>query len=70
MIIYTDGLAKIGEGVDAGWLWFRLHHQHNFSVHVLVHERQSIPKGELQGVLHAMLSRRPGERMVVVLDLQ
>ena len=32
------------------------------------HERQSISRGELRGVLHAMLSRVEGERMVVVVD--
>ena len=41
---------------------------HNFAAHVPVTERQSVSRGELRGV-HALLQRKPGERLVVVLDL-
>ena len=41
----------------------------NFAAHVPVTERQSVSHGELRGVLHALLHSKPGERLVVVLDL-
>ena len=54
--------------MQAGYgVWFGLHHQRNFSAHVPAHEWQSIRGGNYGG-LHAMLSRAPGERMVVVLE--
>ena len=72
MITYTDGSTKhvtgwmqVGDGVCFG-----LHHQHHFSAHVLADERQSIGWEEPQRVLHAMLSRVLGARMVVMLDLE
>ena len=49
-------------------MWFGANSSRNFRAHVPAHERQSISRGELRGVLHAMLSRATGERMVVVVD--
>ena len=70
VVVYTDGSAKRVRGwMQAGYgVWFGPHHNRNFSAHVPAHERQSISRGELRGVLHAMLSRAVGERMVIVLD--
>ena len=39
-----------------------------FCRHVPAHERQSVSRAELRGVLHALVQRLPGERLVVVLD--
>ena len=70
VVVYTDGSAKRVRGwMQAGYgVWFGHHHSRNFRAHVPAHERQSISRGELRGVLHAMLSRAEGERMVVVVD--
>ena len=70
VVVYTDGSAKRVRGwMQAGCgVWFGEHHSHNFSSHVPAHECQSINRGELRGVLHAILSRTQGERMVVVLN--
>ena len=55
--------------MQAGYgVWFGDNSNRNFRAHVPAHERQSISRGELRGVLHAMLSREAGERMVVVVD--
>ena len=40
----------------------------NYSAPVPPHERQSVSRAELMGVLQALQLRRPGGRMVVVLD--
>ena len=40
--------------------------QRNYHNHVPAHKRQSISKGELRGVLHALLQRQPWETLVVV----
>ena len=70
VIVYTDGSAKRVRGwMQAGYgVWFGDNSNRNFRAHVPAHERQSISRGELRGVLHAMLSREAGERMVVVVD--
>ena len=70
VVVYTDGSAKRVRGwMHAGYgVWFGQHNSRNFRAHVPAHERQSISRGELRGVLHAMLSRAEGERMVVVVD--
>ena len=55
--------------MQAGYgVWYGPHNTRNFSAHVPAHERQSISRGELRGVQHAMLSRAVGEHMVIVLD--
>ena len=58
VVAYTDGSAKRVRGwMQAGYgVWYGPHHTRNFSAHVPAHERQSISRGELLGVLHAMLS--------------
>ena len=70
VVVYTDGSAKRVRGwMLAGYgVWYGPHNTRNFSAHVPAHERQSISRGEVRGVLHAMLSRAVGERMVIVLD--
>ena len=70
LIVYTDGSAKRARGwMQAGYgVWYGEGHSNNHAAHVPAHERQSVSRGELKGVLHAMLTRGPGERMVVVLD--
>ena len=70
VVVYTDGSAKRVRGwMQAGYgVWFGDNSSRNFRAHVPAHERQSISRGELRGVLHAMLSRVAGERMVVVVD--
>ena len=58
------------KGVDAGryGVWYGLHHHRNFFAHVPAYEWQSISRGELQGLPHAMLGGVQGEHMVVVLE--
>ena len=70
VVVYTDGSAKRVRGwMQAGYgVWFGDNNSRNFRAHVPAHERQSISRGELRGLLHAMLSRAAGERMVVVVD--
>ena len=70
VVVYTDGSAKRVRGwMQAGYgVWFGDNSNRNFRAHVPAHKRQSISRGELRGVLHAMLSREAGERMVVVVD--
>ena len=70
VVVYTDGSAKRVRGwMQAGYgVWFGNNSSRNFRAHVPAHERQSISRGELRGVLHAMLSREAGEQMVVVVD--
>ena len=55
--------------MQAGYgVWFGQDHHRNIGAHVPVHERQSSSRGELRGVLHALLSRSSGEHLVVVMD--
>ena len=70
VVVYTDGSAERVRGwMQAGYgVWFGDNISRNFRAHVPAHERQSISTGELRGVLHAMLSREAGERMVVWVD--
>ena len=70
VVVYTDGPAKRVRGwMQVGYgVWHGPHNTRNFSAHVPAHERQSISRGELRGVLHAMFSRAVGEHMVIVLD--
>ena len=57
--------------MQAGYgVWYGEGHAHNYAAHVSAHERQqvSVSRGELRGVLHAMLARASDEQLVVVLD--
>ena len=69
-VAYTDGSAKTVRGwAQAGFgVWFHRGSPRNHSAHVLISEQQSVSRGELRGVLHAVLARRPGERLAVVMD--
>ena len=69
-VAYTDGSAKTVCGwAQAGFgVWFHRGSPRNHSAHVPISERQSVSRGELRGVLHAVLARRPGERLAVVMD--
>ena len=70
VVAYTHGSAKrICGWMQAGYgVWFGPGHKANHTAHVPAHERQSISRRGLRGVLHAMLARDLGERLVVVLD--
>ena len=69
-VAYSDGSAKTVRGwAQAGYgVWYARGSSRNCAAHVPVGERQSVSRGELRGVLHALLHRSPGERLVVVLD--
>ena len=69
-VAYTDGSAKTVRGwAQVGFgVWFHRGSPRNHSAHVPISERQSVSRGELRGVLHAVLARRPGERLAVVMD--
>ena len=69
-VAYTDGSAKTVRGwAQAGFgVWFHRGSPRNHLAHVPISERQSVSRGELRGVLHAVLARRPGERLAVVMD--
>ena len=69
-IYITNGSSK---RVKCWWQagyggWFAKGSERNFSAQVLTHERQSMGRGELRGVLQALQARGAGEKMVVVLD--
>ena len=67
---YTDGSAKqVGGWWQAGYgVFFREGSPRNYGAPVPTPERQSVSRGELRGILHALRVRQPGEKMVVVLD--
>ena len=69
-VAYSDGSAKTVRGwAQAGYgVWYARGSSRDCAAHVPVGERQSVSRGELRGVLHALLHRSPGERLVVVLD--
>ena len=69
-VAYTDGSSKMVRGWRQGGyrVWFAEASERNHAAHIPESERQSVSRGELQGVLHAILQRRPGEQLVVVLD--
>ena len=55
--------------MQAGYgVWYGEGHARNYAAHVPAHEHHSVSKGELKGVLHAMLARGSGKKLVVVLD--
>ena len=55
---YRDGCKQ---GMGYGMVWYGKHSPRNYSAHVPAHERQSISRGELRGVLHATLGRLQGD---------
>ena len=67
---YTDGSAKIVRGwVQAGYgVFLEDDSPRNHAAHVPEEERQRVSQGELRGVLHALLHRRVGERLLVIMD--
>ena len=69
-VAYTDGSSKMVRGWRQGGygVWFAEASDWNHAAHIPEPERQSVSRGGLRGVLHAILQRRPGERLVVVLD--
>ena len=70
IVTYTDGPAKWVCGwMQAGYgVWYGVQSQKNHHNHVLAHVRQSIRRGELQGVLHALKQQQQWGRLVVVFD--
>ena len=69
-VVYTDGSFKtVREWMRGDYgVWFAIGLERNYCAHVSESERQSVCRGELRGVLHAILHRRPGESMAVVMD--
>ena len=67
---YTDGSAKTVRGwAQAGYgMFFEEGSLRNYAAHVPKGERQSVSRGELRGLLHAVLHRHEGERLLVVVD--
>ena len=63
----TQTAQRSGCGGGNG-VWYGHNAPRNTAAHVPAHERQSISRGELRGVLHAGLSCQAGEWMVIVLD--
>ena len=56
-------MGQAGYGV-----FFAENSPRNYAAHVPEDERQSVSRGELRRVLHALLQRRAGERLLVVMD--
>ena len=69
-VAYTDGSAKKVRGwMQVGYgIWFGDAHSRNHRSHVPAHERQSVNRGELRGVLWALMARTSWEQSVIVLD--
>ena len=69
-MVYTDGSAKQVRGWwQAGYgAWFGDADECSAGLPVPVTERQSVSRGELRGVLHALEQHRATEKMVIVLD--
>ena len=69
-VAYTDGSSKMVRGWrQRGYgVWFAESSTRNLAAPIPETERQSVSRGELRGVLHAILQRRPGELLIVVLD--
>ena len=70
MVAYTDGSSKMVRGWRQGGygVWLAEASARNHAAPIPESERQSVSRGELRGVLHAILQRRQGEQLVVVLD--
>ena len=71
-VAYSDGWAKTVRGwAQVGYgVWYARGSSRNCAAHVPVGEQQSVRRGELRRVVHALLHRSRGERLVVVLDSQ
>ena len=55
--------------MQAGYgVWYGDGSHRNYHSAIVAHEHQSISRAELRGVRHALLHRRLGERVVVVMD--
>ena len=54
---------QVGYGV-----WYGEGLERNFYSSVPAHERQSVRRGELQGVPHALLQRQESETLVIIMD--
>ena len=69
---YTDVSAKTVRGwAQAGYRVFNATSSpQNFEAFVLETEHQSESRGELRAVLHALLHRWPGERLLVVMNFE
>ena len=69
-VAYTDGSSKMVRGwrQEGYGMWFAEASARNHAAPIPESERQSVSRGELRGVIHAILQRRQGERLVVVLD--
>ena len=69
-VAYTDGSSKMVRGWRQGGygVWPAGASDRNHAAHIPESERQSVSRGGLRGVPHAILQCRPGERFVVVLD--
>ena len=69
-VAYTDGSSKMVRGWRQGGhgVWFAESSTRNFAAPIPESERQSVSRGELRGVLHAILQRWQGERLIVVPD--
>ena len=67
---YTDGSSKMVRGWKQGGygVWFAEASTRNHAAPIPESERQSVSRGELRQVLHVILPRRRGERLVVLLD--
>ena len=67
---YTDGSVKqVGGWWQAGYgVFFSQGSPRNYETSVPQEERQSVRRGELHGILHALRVRQPHERMVIVLN--
>ena len=70
VVVYTDGSAKQVQGcMQAGYeVYYRGNSPHNCPSHLPVAEQQIVSRGELQGVLHALRHRPPGEKLISVMD--
>ena len=70
VLAYTDGSAKTMRGrAQAGYgMSFADDSPRNHAAHVPEEECQSVNRGELGGVLHALLHRQAEESLLVVMD--
>ena len=66
-----DSAKTVGGGGQAGYgVFFEDASLRNHRLMCTRGEPQSVSRGELRGVLHALLHRRKGERLLVVMDLE
>ena len=67
---YMDGSAKMVWGwAQAGYrVFYADGSSRNYAAHVPEGERQTVSRGELRGVLHALLYRQAEEQLLAVMD--